>query len=294
MNAKQIHKFVVSYLESKECHLIEKSPSSVTVKLSPDADRALSGRPYYWSFVDRTGTPPETMTYRWSFEQPDASGPTNASPVSYVMTESGRVIQEDVYFGSRRLLQLFDVVQQAGRCATLFEEPPRGRLDPLRSEPYTAWLGANLRVGFECDMKKEELYCWGISLATGVIDEKFMDKLRYRKMTPRLPSNVHLLKNGLSLRRGMNQLETHLERKLKSADFGWAVEAEARRQDELERIRLYYEPMLETMTHPDQREQRETLAARFRQRQSEIDWQYRPRVSVTVVNCGIFHLPGID
>ncbi|OXS54452.1 hypothetical protein B1A99_26230 [Cohnella sp. CIP 111063] len=294
MNSKQIHRFVVSYLESKECHFIEKSPGGVTVKLSPDADRALSNRPYYWSFVDRTGTPPETMTYRWSFENPAMSDRMNASPVSYVMTESGRIIQEDVYFGSRRLHQLFGVVQQSGRCVTLFEEPPRGRLDPLASQAYTAWLGVNFKVGYECDMKREELYQWGISLATGVIDERFMDKLRERRLTPRLPANVHLLKNGLSLRKGMAQLEAALERRLRAADFSWAMEAEARRQDELERIRQYYVPMLEHMNHPDQSEQKEAVTARFNQREAEIDWQYRPRVSVSVLNCGIFHLPGID
>ncbi|WP_239615386.1 YqhG family protein [Cohnella mopanensis] len=293
MNPKQVQKFVVSYLDSTGCHFIEKSPSQVTVKLSPDADRALSNRPYYWSFVDRTGTAPETMTYRWSFESPSMADRTNASPVSYVMTESGRVIQEDVYFGSRRLYQLFDSALFGGRCVTLFEEPPRSKIDPLSSHPYTAWLGVNFKVGFECDMKREELYGWGISLATGVINEKFMETLKDRRLTPRLPSNVHLMRNGLSLRKGMSQLELTMERKLKNTDFNWAVEAEQRRQDELERIRQYYVPMLDNMEHPDQKEQKDAVSARFQQREAEIDWQYRPRVSVTVMNCGIFHLPGI-
>ncbi|TVY04343.1 YqhG family protein [Cohnella terricola] len=294
MNIKQVQKFAASYLESTQCHFIEKSPSSITVKLSSDADRALSNRPYYWSYVDRTGVEPETMTYRWSFASPSIEDRATKSPISYVMTESGRIIQEDVYFGSRRLQQLFEVVSQAGQCVTLFEEPPRGRPGPLGSLPYTAWLGVNFKVGYECDMKREELYNWGISLATGVINDNFMDTLKDRKLTPRLPSNVHLLRNGLSLRKGMTQLESALERKLKNADFTWAVEAEGRRQDELERIRHYYRPMLEHMEHPDQREQKEALTARFQQREAEIDWQYRPRVSVSVLNCGIFHLPGID
>ncbi|RKP54391.1 hypothetical protein D7Z26_13640 [Cohnella endophytica] len=293
MNAKQVQKFVVSYLDSTGCQLIEKSPSHVTVKLSPDADRALTNRPYYWSFVDRTGSEPETMTYRWSFESPSMADRAAASPISYIMTESGRIVQEDVYFGSRRLLQLFEASQQGGRCVTLFEEPPRGRMDPLGSQPYTAWLGVNFKVGYECDMKREELYGWGISLATGVINEKFMDTLRDKRLTPRLPSNVHLLRNGLSLRKGMTQLEQTMERKLKNGDFSWAVEAEGRRQDELERIRNYYEPMLDSMGHPDQKEQRDALSVRFSQREAEIDWQYRPKVIVTVMNCGIFHLPGI-
>jgi hypothetical protein len=264
------------------------------VKLSPNADRALTNRPYYWGFVDRTGADPETMTFRWSFENPSMADRASASPISYVMTESGRIVQEDVYFGSRRLHQLFDASQQGGKCVTLFEEPPRGKIDPLSSLPYTAWLGVNFKVGFECDMKREEIYSWGISLATGVINEKFMDTLMDKRLTPRLPSNIHLLKNGLSLRKGMSQLETTMERKLRNTDFAWAEEAESRRQDEMNRIRLYYEPMLEHMNHPDQLEQKEAVTVRFHQREQEIDWQYRPRIHVTVMNCGIFHLPGID
>jgi hypothetical protein len=289
MNAKQVQKFVLSYLDASGSHLIEKSPGRVTVKLSPDADRALTNRPYYWSFVDRTGTPPETLTYAWSFEPPSAQD-GQSSPLSYLLTPSGRVAQEGVYFGSRRLQQLFDIVRQSGRCVTLFEEPPRGVGDPLSSKPYTAWLGANFKVSFACDMRREELHSYGISLATGVIDDKFMDRLTDRRLTPRLPANVHLLRNSLSLRKGMTQLEITMERRLKSSDFGWAAEAEERRQDELARIGQYYDPLLK---QANEESLRQSLSERFEQRKAEIDWQYRPRVTLTTVNCGIFHLPGI-
>lgn len=291
MNTKQVQKFVLSYLDSTGCHLIEKSPTGVTVKLSPEADRTLTNRPFYWSYVDRAGIEPETMTFGWSFDNPTSEQRSpNGSAMSYLMTDTGRIVKEEVYFGSRRLHQLFEAVRQGGRCVTLFEEPPRGRMDPLSSQPYTAWLGVNFKVSFECDMKREELYNWGISLATGVIDEKFLDTLKDRKLTPRLPSNVHLLRNGISLRKGMSQLEQTMERKLKSVDFSWAEDAEQRRQDELQRIQSYYAPMLKVM---EPSEQRDELAVRFQQREAEIDWQYRPRVSLSVMNCGIFHLPGI-
>lgn len=289
MNTKQVQKFVQSYCDITGCHILEKSPGRVTVKLSPEADRALTNRPYYWSFVDRTGTPPETLTYSWYFEAPSAQD-GQSSPLSYLMTPSGRVVQEGVYFGSRRLEQLFDVVRQGGRCVTLFEEPARGLSDPLRSQPYTAWLGANFKVSFACDMRRDELHSYGISLATGVIDDKFMERLKERKLTPRLPANVHLLRNGLSLRKGMSQLETTMERKLKNADFSWATEAEERRQDELARIGHYYEPLLK---QSEDEAQRKLTMERFEQRKAEIDWQYRPRITLTTINCGIFHLPGI-
>lgn len=352
MNTKQVNRFVVSFLESTGCHIIEKSPSHVTAKLSPDADRLLTNRPYYWSFVDRTGVQPETMTYTWMFEKAPQPGPDSPStPLTYLMTPIGRVVREEAYFGSRRLQSLFEAVRHYGKNVTMFEEPPRAdRAGPLGSIPYTAWLGANFKVGCECDMKKEQLFGWGISLATGVIDERFFERLREKKLTPRLPTGVHLLPNGLSLRKGMAQLEQALERRLKSSDFAWAEQAEERRQDELRRLRGYYDPMLErassktdadnatanasgsgtsvvaiaaasTADHAtvlatatptstdtdtsmdidsgndnvsDSEQQRQALLARFRQREAEIDWQYRPRVTATVMNCGLFHLPGID
>ncbi|MBB6673417.1 YqhG family protein [Cohnella nanjingensis] len=314
MNAKQVHKFVLSYLEATQCQILEKSPNHVIVKLSPEADRHLTNRPYYWSFVDRTGAEPETMTFSWQFAtaegeedsaqtaQPQMGG-TSASAYGIVaggaaqqppplFPQAGpRILREDVYFGSGRLAQIFDSVREGGRCITLFEEPPRGRLDPFSSNPYTAWLGVNFKVGYECDMKREELYGWGISLATGNIDERFFEKLRERRLTAKLPSNVHLLRNGLSLRKGMTQLEHALERRIKTADFGWAVEADERRMDEMKRIEAYYEPMISRAATD---EQAEALRTRFRQREAEIDWQYRPRVTLSVMNCGIFHLPGID
>lgn len=308
MNARQVEKFVLSYLEATGCSIIEKTRNAVTVRLSPEADKRLTNRPYYWSFVERTGTPPETLTFRWQFgqentpetdmeaaaepaaEDPDGSPVELRPPLPAFGAPPVRVLPEDLYFGSGRLAQIFDAVREGGRCVAMFEEPPRGRADRLGSNPYTAWLGVNFKVDYECDMKREEMYGWGISLATGYIDERFLEGLRGRRLTPRLPSNIHLLPNGLSLKKAMTQLEHALERRLKAGDFGWAAEAEERRQDELRRIEAYYEPMLRRAVTD---EEKEALAQRLAQRESEIDWQYRPRVTLSVMNCGLFHLPGI-
>lgn len=305
MNARQVEKFVMSYLEATGCSIIEKSKGGVTVRLSPEADKRLTNRPYYWGFVERTGVPPETLTFHWQFAQEDAADEGDAGdPANSGQQAAGsapaqpapfgappvRVLREELYFGSGRLDQIFGAVYDGGRCVAMFEEPPRGRADRLGSNPYTAWLGVNFKVDYECDMKREEMYGWGISLATGYIDERFLDGLRDRKLTPRLPSNIHLLPNGLSLKKAMTQLEHALERKLKGGDFVWAAEAEERRQDELQRIRAYYEPMIGRAVTA---EEKEALTQRLAQRESEIDWQYRPRVTLSVMNCGLFHLPGI-
>src|SRR6218665_184631 len=56
------------FLEAFDCTILEKTPSYVTVKLSSEADREMTGRPYYWSFIERTGTAAETMTYTFVFD----------------------------------------------------------------------------------------------------------------------------------------------------------------------------------------------------------------------------------
>ena len=326
MNGGEVARFVVSFLEQTGCHIIERSPSHVVVKLSPEADRALTNRPFYWSFVDRTGAEPETMTFAWYFEPPGnaaqagaaeaapealaaaggtgvataafpaaspASAPAAAGPLPSAYSLPGvRVLSEHLHFGSARLHQLFEYVRQRGRNVFLFAEPPRGAraADPF-SHAYTAWLGVNFKVSSECDMKREDLYSWGISLATGVIDEKFGERLQASKMTTRLSPEIRLLKSTLTPRKAMARLEAHLERKLRRGDFTWAVEAEARRQEERERVASYYRPLIE---RADSEEQKRALRERLARREAEIDWQYRPRMTVSVTNCGIFHFPGID
>lgn len=358
MNHRQVQRFVLSFLEQTGCRILEKSPSHVVVKLSPEADRAITNRPFYWSFVDRTGAEPETMTFAWHFEPPakgsatgntaaqvqgsaplgsamaqgDATGgieaggiaapgravppegatASGAEPAAEVSSGPGapaapaagtvsapafapapgfRVLTEHIHFGSGRLNQLFDYVRQNGRNVLLFAEPPRGAFPASATWPYTAWLGANFKVSYECDVKRDELYGWGISLATGVIDERFRERVQAAKLTARLPEGVHVLKSTLSPRKAIAQLEAHLERKLKRGDFSWALEAESRRLDELERVVHYYRPLIE---RADNAEQREALKNRLKKREAEIDRQYRPRVTVSVMNCGIFHFPGID
>lgn len=316
MNEKQVHKFVHRYLEATECSILEKSPAHFTVKLSPSADRELTNRPYYWSYVDRTGVDPETMTflfvtdkekYEASIATPEPSPApagnrldgTAAAADAAIGRSMGfvhgslspvRMPREDLHFGSRKLEQLFTAAKSLGSYVNLFQEPDKRAHNPFQSTPYTAWLGVNLRVEFACDRKREEIHSYGISLATGQCVEQFYDRLQGMKLTPRLPANVHITKNGLSYAKALAIIEQSLERKLKSYDYSWAVDASARLDEELERIDSYYTPQL---NHAEA-EFKEAIEEQYAQRRSEIKWQYEPRVTSSAINCGIFHLEGID
>ncbi|WP_028611291.1 YqhG family protein [Paenibacillus harenae] len=318
MNEKQVHKFVNRYLEATECKILEKSPAHFTVKLSPHADRELTNRPYYWSFVDRVGAEPETMTYlfvtdkqkydtaeeekasRLSPPQQDTEAAQDAAANAALGRSLGfihgslaapaRVPREDLYFGARKLEQLFNAAKAKGGFVFLFQEPDKRSGNPFSSTPYTAWLGVNMRVEFACDRKREEIHCFGVSLATGHCVEHFYDRLLMHKLTPRLPANIHVTKNGITYNKALGIAEQTLERKLRAYDYGWAEEASARLQEELDRIGSYYEPLIQNALE----ENRPAIEEQFNQRKDEIRWQYEPRVTASAINCGIFHLEGID
>jgi hypothetical protein len=315
VNEKQIHKFVGRFLEATGCSILEKSNAHYMVKLSPEADRELTNRPYYWSFVDRVGAEPETMTflfvtdktrYQTMLEAPAPSPGPSASEslapaadaalarsfgfVHTTLAAPARVPRDDLYFGSRRLDQLFGATRNKGSYVFLFQEPDKRGGNPYSSTPYTAWLGINMRVELTCDRKREEIHSFGVSLVTGHIIENFHERLQHKKLTPRLPANIHLARNGLSYNRALTLIEQALERKLKGYDYTWAEGAAARLQEELSRIQAYYEPLLEHALP----ENKSAIQEQYMQRQAEIKWQYEPRVTASAINCGIFHLEGID
>lgn len=308
MNREQIRHFVARYLDAEGCEIIEKHPAYVTVKLSPSADKALTNRPYYWSFVERTGAAPETVTYTLVFDPEKANEPAAAKSPSgptphaaqpgqtdsilgryfgFVPTAvTTRIPRDDVTYGSRRLDQIFAAVKEKGKYVKLFEEPPQGQRHSSASLPYDTWFHVNYKVELACDMKRSEIHSLAIRLSTGEIKERFYDQIIQKRLTPKLPVNIHIIPDKMSLSHGAVVLEKYLDNKFKQYDHKWAEEAHDRLVEELARIRIYYEGLIKTA----EPEKKTEIEAQYRNRQSEIEWQYRPRVNVSVINCGLFHL----
>ncbi|TXK85967.1 YqhG family protein [Paenibacillus sp. N3.4] len=329
MNKRNIHSFVMRFLEAYECTILEKTPTFVTVKLSPEADKELTGRPYYWSFVERTGAPAETMTYKFVFDpqqmkaetKPKAAAPAAVKSPSAPGTlpeqgqaagagpfpqppEAGsdsilgryfgfvptnlntRVPQDDMTFGSRRLDQIFNVVREKGRFVHLFEEPfPMGATYHA-SLIYDTWFCVNYKVELACDRKRSEIHSLAIGLNSGEIREHFHKNLLTKSLSPKLPANSHLLPDKISLPKALNALEMTLERKISAYDHAWADEANEQHRSEIDRVEAYYNGLL-LGAEPDQRAD---IEIQCRNRLQEIDWQHKPRIVVSVINCGLFHL----
>lgn len=305
MTMEQIQQYIMTYLDITECQIIEKSPHHVTVKLSPQADKDLTNRPYYWGFIERTGAEPETMSFKFVFnpELHDAelaAAEQNTPPPQedeilgrhygavrpLPILGPGRVQREDIAFGSPRLKQIFNAALRGGRCVYLFENAaPRQRMTLLPAA-YEPWLGVNFKIEFCCDMKREELRSLGISLLTGQIDTSFSSRLQPLTMVPRVPENVHIEPTRLTLAEGRDALERMIRAEVEAYDHTWAEEANERLQDELLLIDAYYTDLLRD---PDE-ERKKLVQEQYESRRGEIRWQYEPRIVVSAINCGIFHL----
>ncbi|MDR6549038.1 YqhG family protein [Paenibacillus qinlingensis] len=325
MNKRNIHSFVMRFLEAYDCTILEKTPSYVTVKLSPEADREMTGRPYYWSFIERTGAAAETMTYKFVIDpeqmklevkpkaaavataatspsstgygppgQGGAGAPAGSAPDSILgryfgfvpTTITTRVPQDDVTFGSRRLDQIFGIVRERGRFIHLFEEPFPVGATYHASLVYNTWLCVNYKVELLCDRKRTEIHSLAIQLGTGEIREHFHKQMLTKTLSPKLPANSHILPDTISIPKAINALEMTLERKISTYDHRWADDANAQHRSEIDRVEGYYNGLL-LAAEPNKRDE---IEIQCRNRLEEIDWQHKPRIVVSVINGGLFHL----
>ncbi|WP_145146852.1 YqhG family protein [Paenibacillus xylanexedens] len=394
MSPHEVQAYVLTYLESLDCQIMERSPAHVTVKLSPEADKALTNRPYYWGFVERTGAPAETMSFTFIFD-PDSyqqaieaaeakaaqtsppvvtdpagtNGVTNGNTPGeppkdtilgryFGITPSlpqlgpGRILREDVVYGSRRLQQIFGAAREGGAFVNLFEQAAKRQLRATAPAVYEPWLGVCFKVEFACDLKREELHFLGISLRSGEIIEKFGTKLNRRDLSPRLAENMHVQTAKVSLSDAGAALESHLTNRLQKLDYSWAEKAQERLDLELDVLDTYYEAVLredmpevestenltsgtetghsdrttpvllrpvialtnaepigadvelaaeaavqidtETDAEEEKAKQaaidREAMKLQYETRRTEMIWQYEPKVKVTAISSGMFHL----
>ncbi|WP_223868838.1 YqhG family protein [Paenibacillus sp. UASWS1643] len=390
MSPHEVQAYVLTYLEALDCQIMERSPAHVTVKLSPEADKALTNRPYYWGFVERTGAPAETMSFTFIFDpdsyqqaieaaeakaaqaSPNAAetnGVTNGSPQGEPPKETilgryfgitpslpqlgpGRILREEVVYGSRRLQQIFGAAREGGAFVNLFEQAAKRQLRATAPAVYEPWLGVCFKVEFACDLKREELHFLGISLRSGEIIEKFGTKLNRRDLSPRLAENMHVQTAKVSLFDAGAALESHLTNRLLELDYSWAEKAQERLDLELDVLDTYYEAVLredtpevespvnitsdtenvhsnrtppaplkkvlditnakpigadvelaaeaavpidsETDAEEEKAKQavidREAMKLQYETRRTEMIWQYEPKVKVTAISSGMFHL----
>jgi len=280
VHVNQLQHYVFRYFQATNSHILETSPGHLRVKLSEMADKDLTNRPLYWSFVERMGQTPQTMTLTFIFDRQQ--------------TPEG-VEGEDLRFGTPRMAQIFSSAAKHGQWTRLYEEADSERSDrqPLS---YVPWLCLNCKVQYICDRKKDEIHSLGVNLITGAIKERFIHDLQKRQLTPRIPPRVHTLPANISLETAIQQLERWLNRHVRSQDTAWADDARLRMEEEMARLKQYYENKNASGTgnvqpdNPAQATAPEAIEQACQKQLDEVKWQYEPRIQIDLINAGLFYL----
>lgn len=271
MNQLWVKDYLKQYFLENECQIIEEGQGHIEVKLSKEVDKDLTNRPYYWTFVERTGTEPETLTMNFIFDIDMAPKDKRG---------------EEISFGSERLKNIFNSTKKRGRAVRLYQQLSKNSIynTPCSFNP---WLGVNYKIEFISDKKKDKIISLGINLATAEMKEGFIDFLKTINLGPVLPANIPIIPTFITFREASLQLEERIMLEISKEDLTWANEAYTKLQEEIKQLESYYSN--KNFYYGDNVEQKNQLVEKEK-KVEEIRWQYSPRIKVSPINYGLFYV----
>lgn len=264
MQQTEIHQFLSDFFAANNCDILENEPSHLTVQLTVEMDKALMNRPFYWTYLEKTGGIPNPM--KVTFITDPVQAPAH-------------VKGEAIHFGSPRLHQLFRTAREQSAYVRLYEQPPAAT--GTRQIPLHPWLMLTVKISYQCDLKKDRMETYGINLINGVLDDQFSQKTANRNLTPRIPDYCFTVAPIIKPENGVRRLEEHIRAEIAADDHEWADQARMRWQEDLSLLDRFYE---------DMEEKPETYEI---EKQALRD-QYEPKVVVHIINGGLLYLTLTD
>lgn len=98
MQQHEIRRFVERYFAANGCTLLEANDDYMTVQLTPEMDKELMNRPFYWHYIERTGGVPQPM---------------QLTLITRPSERTEKLKGDRLHFGAPRLHQLFRSAQNA-------------------------------------------------------------------------------------------------------------------------------------------------------------------------------------
>ncbi|KGA95902.1 hypothetical protein AJ85_09440 [Alkalihalobacillus alcalophilus ATCC 27647 = CGMCC 1.3604] len=259
MQQPHLHKFIEDYFVANECDITEKSPYHLTVQLTPELDKLIMNRPFYWHYLEKTGGIPNPMQVTFI---------TNANQCPEDLQG------EKIHFGSPRLHQLFNTTKTLGGYVRMYENL---NVQGQQSVPLHPWLCLNIKISFCSDRKKEILLSLGINLIHGQIVPQFFDKVKATMLTPKMPDLCFTLSPFIQIKSGINRLKKVVQTFAENEDDTWAQEAHHRWQEETNLLESFYEDL-------------EEKPESYHVEKQALEELYSPYIDVSIINGGMFYL----
>ena len=259
MNQQQIHQYIHRFFKENQCEVVEGNDDQLTVKLTIGMDKRIMNRPYYWSYVESGGVEakPAQLTF---FTNPELF--------------SSAAQGERIHFGSPRLHQLFDVTKEQGAFVQLYERPAPNQ---TTQTTLTPWLAMNIKVTYSSDRTKESLYSLGMNLMTGAVIDGFQESMRKLDLDASMSPNTYYLPYIIHPKKGIERLESLMDRVIEQDDHAWMEEAKQRLVRDTRVLNYFYQDV-------------DQLPESYAVEKSAIDAQYKTMIQVEVLNGGLFYL----
>ena len=197
---------VKRYLTLTHSKIHQESEQEMDVTFSEEADRALSRRPFYWAFVDRTGTPAQPMSYALHVASPPKSSEFAPFHIGYP---------------SPFLTDMINDIKSKGMLVQCFEVVPLGGIPQ-----FETWLHCPTRISCYGSSANRLTLDLGISLLTGTVLPDFLTWLGQRQVQAHFPSTFHN-PTTLSMEQARSILQTFVGEQLSALNMNWAVDAYA-------------------------------------------------------------------
>lgn len=259
MLQQEIHQYLESFFEATQCPVLENGPGFLTVQLTIEMDKELMNRPFYWTYLEKTG------------------GTPNPGKLTFITDEEKApedIKGEYIHFGAPRLHQLFRTAKKMAAYIRLYEQP---NTPPLQSVPLYPWLNVNMKISYCSDRKRDVLRSFGLHLINGMLVDHFHEKMQSRALVPKIPDYCFTISPIIKPGSGLKRIETFVKNDIAASDHHWAEAAKKRREEDLKLLDQFY---------ADQVEKPETYEI---EKKALIE-QYEPEIHIEIVNGGIFYL----
>lgn len=249
MKQKDIYNYTKRFFLAKDCKVEEnRQTETLTVELTPELDEKLMNRIFYWYYMNKIGGNPEPLT---------------------ITLEKDK----DLYFGSPRLHQLFNLAIAEGQFIRFYETPGHNL---MKHEPLYPWLTMHVKVTYKCDLSYDRLLSIGIQLLNGMTITGFNDAILTREIQATIPDLCYTMMPLISPNSAIVRIEKLIQNQLSDEPFEWAELARQRWQEELNLLNKFDEDSSSNDSVDNEKKALQEL--------------YEPKITVQTMQAGLVYL----
>ena len=258
MSISDLNQFISNFFTAHQCKTLYNQDGVLTFQLTEAMDRALMNRPFYWHYIKKIGQ----------------TGEPQALTLITNPEKKKEIKGELIHFGSPRLQQIMNHLKSNERFTKAFENI----INNTSNTALHPWLVTNIKITYTGKMQKDEMFSIGLNLVTGAMKSQMMEYLYTIDLQNTISDYCYTISPMIKLKSGFKRIESVIEDYLQNQSHTWADRSIQTMKEDIQLVEHFY-----TDTSEEDKEQ-------LKQELTEIKKRYEPKITMSVVNGGVFYL----